>query len=140
MAEIEGVQILNHNVIYKLIDEVKALLSEHLTPNVITRVTGEAVIQEIFKIKLKRREQLPIAGSRVRNGMINKTHLVRVLRGDEQIYEGKQAQHNTAHSTNPNIHNRYYLFLEARQEGRHRNAQRHRVRYRIRELVRLPTG
>jgi translation initiation factor IF-2 len=94
IAEAAGVGIMDHNIIYKLIDEVKALLSEQLAPTVITRVTGEAVIQEVFNIKLKRREKLPIAGSRVRNGMINKAHQVRVLRGDETIYEGKQAQNN----------------------------------------------
>ena len=98
IAEAEGVEIMNHNIIYKLIDQVKAILSEQLAPTVITRVTGEAVIQEVFNIKLKRREKLPIAGSRVRNGMINKAHNVRVIRGDETIYEGKQAHIDTNHS------------------------------------------
>jgi translation initiation factor IF-2 len=103
MAEAQGVGIMDYNIIYKLIDEVKALLSEQLAPTVNTRVTGEAVIQEIFNITLKKREKLPIAGSRVRNGMINKAHQVRVLRGDETIYEGKQAQTQAKHTTDPNL-------------------------------------
>ncbi|KAJ5130778.1 uncharacterized protein N7515_006817 [Penicillium bovifimosum] len=88
MAETEGVEIMDHNIIYKLIDDVKAILSEQLPPSVTTRVTGEAEIQQVFEITVKGREKTSIAGSRVRNGMINKTRKVRVLRGDEVVYDG----------------------------------------------------
>ncbi|PYI25732.1 initiation factor 2 [Aspergillus indologenus CBS 114.80] len=88
MAESRGVAIKDHNVIYRLIDDVKATLSEHLPPLVTLRVTGEAEIGEIFEIKLKARERMSIAGCRVRNGLINRTKKVRVLRGQETIYTG----------------------------------------------------
>ncbi|PYH82145.1 initiation factor 2 [Aspergillus uvarum CBS 121591] len=88
MAESRGVAIKDHNVIYRLIDDVKATLSEHLPPLVTLRVTGEAEIGEIFEIKLKARERMHIAGCRVRNGLINRTKKVRVLRGQETIYTG----------------------------------------------------
>ncbi|RAH45464.1 translation initiation factor 2 [Aspergillus brunneoviolaceus CBS 621.78] len=88
MAESRGVTIKDHNVIYRLIDDVKATLSEHLPPLVTLRVTGEAEIGEIFEIKLKGRERMQIAGCRVRNGLINRTKKVRVLRGQETIYTG----------------------------------------------------
>lgn len=89
IAETEGVEILDHNIIYKLIDDIKAILSEKLPPTVTMRVTGEAEIQQVFEITVKGREKTAIAGSRVRNGLINKTRKVRVLRGEEIVYDGK---------------------------------------------------
>lgn len=89
MAEQEGVRIMDHNIIYKLIDDVKADLSQHLAPNITQRVTGEAEIGQIFEITIKGREKMSIAGCRVRNGTVNKTRKIRVLRGDETIYDGK---------------------------------------------------
>lgn len=94
MAEQEGVQIMDHNIIYKLIDDVKAVLSEQLPPLVTQRVTGEAEVQQVFEITIKNREKTAIAGCRVRNGMINKARKVRVTRGDEIIYDGKQTIHD----------------------------------------------
>ncbi|KAF7529561.1 hypothetical protein PCG10_007119 [Penicillium crustosum] len=88
IAETQGVDILDHNIIYKLIDDIKAILSEKLPPSVTTRVTGEAEIQQVFEITVKGREKTAIAGSRVRNGLINKTRKVRVLRGEEIVYDG----------------------------------------------------
>ncbi|KXG45258.1 Translation elongation/initiation factor/Ribosomal, beta-barrel [Penicillium griseofulvum] len=88
IAESEGVEILDHNIIYKLIDDIKSILSEKLPPTITMRVTGEAEIQQVFEITVKGREKTAIAGSRVRNGLINKTRKVRVLRGDEIVYDG----------------------------------------------------
>lgn len=93
MAESEGVEIMDHNIIYKLTDEVKSILSDMLPPSVTIRVTGEAEIREVFDITIKGREKMPIAGSRVRNGMINKARKVKVLRGEETVYDGKLRTH-----------------------------------------------
>ncbi|GAD93305.1 elongation factor Tu [Paecilomyces variotii No. 5] len=88
MAESSGVKILDHNIIYELIDSVKAELSEHLPPTVSRRVTGEAEISQIFDITIKGRETTSIAGCKVRNGTINRNKKVRVLRGQDIIYDG----------------------------------------------------
>ncbi|KAJ5585134.1 Translation initiation factor IF-2 [Penicillium hispanicum] len=88
MAEQERVKIMDHNIIYKLMDDVKEVLSEQLPPTITKRVTGEAQIQQVFEITVKGREKTAIAGCRVRNGLINRTRKVRVIRGDETIYDG----------------------------------------------------
>ncbi|KAI9934197.1 hypothetical protein MW887_005271 [Aspergillus wentii] len=88
MAEARGVGIMDYNIIYKLIDEVKGALSEHLAPTITQRVTGEAEIGQIFEITLKGREKTSIAGCKVRNGMVNRAKKVRVLRGQETVYDG----------------------------------------------------
>lgn len=93
MAENEGVNIMDHNVIYKLIDGVKDVLSEHLAPSVSHRVTGEAEISQIFEINVKRRAMMAIAGCKVRNGVISTAKKVRVLRRQEIIYDGKSCIH-----------------------------------------------
>ncbi|RHZ61919.1 translation initiation factor 2 [Aspergillus thermomutatus] len=91
MAELRGVKIMDHNIIYKLMDEVKATLSEQLAPSVKQRVTGEAEVGQIFEITLKGREKVAIAGCKVRNGVINRARKVRVLRGQDTIYDGSIA-------------------------------------------------
>ncbi|KAH8422804.1 translation initiation factor 2 [Aspergillus melleus] len=88
MAEMRGLKIMDYNIIYKLIDDVKDILSEKLPPLVTTRVTGEAEIGQIFEITLKSRVKMPIAGCKVRNGVINRARKVRVTRGQEVIYDG----------------------------------------------------
>ncbi|KAJ5648077.1 Translation initiation factor IF-2 [Penicillium lividum] len=88
IAEQEGVKIMDHNIIYKLIDDVKADLSQYLAPTITQRVTGEAEIGQIFEITVKGRDKIAIAGCRVRNGTVNKARKVRVIRGDETVYDG----------------------------------------------------
>lgn len=88
MAEMEGVRIMDHNIIYELIDDVKDKLSEHLPPIVTHRVTGEAEISEVFNISKKGKDTTAIAGCKVRNGLISRNHKTRVLRGTETVYDG----------------------------------------------------
>lgn len=83
------VSILDHNIIYRLVDDVKAELSKHLPPLVTQRVLGEAEISKIFEINIKGRQHKAVAGCKVRNGTVSKTAKIRVLRGGEKVYDGK---------------------------------------------------
>lgn len=87
-AEDSGVQILDHTVIYHVVDDVKTALSELLPFNVTQRVLGEADILQTFSINLKKREYKTIAGCKIRNGSIKKTSRVRVLRKGEIVFDG----------------------------------------------------
>ena len=89
LAESLGVKILDENIIYRLVDKVKAELSEHLKPNVTQRVLGEAEIAQIFEITIKSRMTAPIAGCRIRNGTVQRNARVRVLRDKEIVYDGE---------------------------------------------------
>ncbi|KAI0905719.1 hypothetical protein F4823DRAFT_609935 [Ustulina deusta] len=89
MAKEHGVRILDHNVIYHLIDDVKANLSECLAPGVSIRVVGEAEVLQIFPINLRGRVYKNIAGCRVRNGVVGKNNLYRVMRNGEAVFHGK---------------------------------------------------
>jgi translation initiation factor IF-2 len=89
LAEEKGVRVLDSNIIYRLSEDVRALLSEKLPPNVIKRVTGEAEVAQAFSISLGGRKKLQIAGSKVRNGVMKRGALVKVTRGETTIYEGE---------------------------------------------------
>jgi translation initiation factor IF-2 len=87
-AHAAKVKIIDHNIIYRLMDEVKATLSEHLQPLVTQRVLGEADIAQVFEITVKGRHQKSIAGCKVKNGTVSKNAKVRVLRNGEKIFDG----------------------------------------------------
>ena len=89
MAEEQGVRVLDHTIIYRLVDDVKAQLSEHLAPDVTTRVLGEAEVLQIFPINVRGRVYKNIAGCRVRNGMVTKNAMYRILRSGEKLFDGE---------------------------------------------------
>ncbi|KAG9232307.1 hypothetical protein BJ875DRAFT_467188, partial [Amylocarpus encephaloides] len=89
------VSIIDQNIIYRLVDEVKAELSKHLPPLVTQRVIGEADISMVFSVTIKGRKVKNIAGCKVRNGTIGKAAKVRVLRGGEKVFDGMLSHPNT---------------------------------------------
>ena len=88
MAEAAGVQILDQNIIYRLIDDVRAKLSEHLAPVMTQRVLGEAEIAQVFEISTKGRKTSAIAGCKVRNGVVGRNAKARVVREGKVVYDG----------------------------------------------------
>lgn len=87
-AEDAKVKILDHTVIYHVVDDAKAALSDILPYNVSVRVIGEADILQVFGINVKKRVVKNIAGCRVRNGSIKRGSLVKVLRKGKVVFEG----------------------------------------------------
>jgi translation initiation factor IF-2 len=90
LAENNGVKILDGNIIYKVVDDVKSVLEDKLAPAVISRVTGEAEISQIFEISLKGKNKLLVAGCKVRNGTMTKGSKAKIVRNGEVVYDGKQ--------------------------------------------------
>ncbi len=88
LAAAARIQILDHNIIYKVTDDVTEKVSAELPPILTQRVLGEAEVGDIFEIKLKR-GALKIAGCRVTNGTIRRSEKIRVLRKGEVVYTGK---------------------------------------------------
>jgi translation initiation factor IF-2 len=88
LARAAKVKIIDHNIIYRLVDEVKTTLSEHLAPSVTQRVLGEADVAQVFEITVKGRHQKSIAGCKVKNGTVSKNAKVRVFRDGEKIFDG----------------------------------------------------
>lgn len=88
MAKDAGVPLLEHAVIYHLIDEVRERLSARLAPSVSTRVLGEAEVLQVFPINVRGRLFRNVAGCRVRNGLVTRGGRYRVYRGKDKVFEG----------------------------------------------------
>ena len=74
-----------YNVIYELIDDVKALLEKQLAPEVREEIMGLAEVLEVFRSS----KMGPVAGCRVAEGMVQRGYPIRVLRENVVIYEGE---------------------------------------------------
>lgn len=83
-ARHEGIQIRLHNVIYELADEVKDSMTGMLTPEFHESVVGTAEVRQVFAVGKRDK----IAGCMVTSGSITPKNKVRVLRGDEVLFEG----------------------------------------------------
>ena len=81
----EGLQLRYYNVIYNVIDDVKAIMGGLLSPEIREEILGVAEVRDIFtspKFGM-------IAGSMVIEGTIYRSKPIRVLRDDVVIYEGE---------------------------------------------------
>ena len=87
IAETSGVEIRTYNVIYDVIDDVKAAMSGLLKPVLREDTLGEVEVRQIFKIPKVGR----IAGSHVVKGLVRRTAKVRVIRDGIVIWDGRIA-------------------------------------------------
>ncbi|HVZ14267.1 MAG TPA: translation initiation factor IF-2, partial [Bauldia sp.] len=87
MAERDGVEIRQYNIIYNLVDDVKAAMSGMLSPERRETMLGNAEILEIFNISKVGK----IAGCRVTDGVVQRGANVRLIRDNVVIHEGKLA-------------------------------------------------
>lgn len=87
-ADQAGVEILDHNIIYEVVDNVKLVLSRDLAPIISQRVLAEAEVLQIFAINTVKRQYKNIAGVKVRMGQVTRGGLYRVMRGGEKIHDG----------------------------------------------------
>ena len=83
-AEREGVDIKLYKIIYEAVEDVRSALEGMLRPEERETVLGEAEVRELFKVP----RMGVIAGCSVRNGVINRTGRVRVMRDSVEIYDG----------------------------------------------------
>ena len=74
-----------YNVIYELVDDVKALLEKQLAPEIREEIMGLAEVLEVFRSS----KMGPVAGCRVADGMVQRGFPIRVLRDNVVIYEGE---------------------------------------------------
>ena len=88
MALTKGVKVLENNIIYRVLDDVKSVLEEKLPPIITQRVLGEAEVGAAFEIGVGGRKKVKIAGCKIRNGVIGSNARVRVMRGGEKVYDG----------------------------------------------------
>jgi translation initiation factor IF-2 len=84
-AKREGVEIRYYNIIYNLVDDVKAALSGMLTPETREKFLGNAEILEVFTITKVGK----VAGCKVTEGVMRRGAKVRLIRDQVVIHEGE---------------------------------------------------
>ncbi|MCH5336234.1 MAG: translation initiation factor IF-2 [Campylobacter sp.] len=83
-AKDKGVEIKTYNVIYNLIDDVKALLSGMMSPIISEEQLGQAEIRQVISVpKIGQ-----IAGCMVSEGVINRGAKIRLIREGVVVFEG----------------------------------------------------
>ena len=87
IAEQRGVALKYYDVIYDLVDDVKAAMAGQLGPEKIEHVVGRAEIREVFQAG----KHGKAAGLLVLEGFIRKALKARVMRDDVIIYNGAVA-------------------------------------------------
>ncbi len=84
-AERSGIEIRYYNIIYDLVDDVKAAMSGLLSPERRETFLGNAEILEVFNITKVGK----VAGCRVTEGKVERGAGVRLVRDNVVIHEGK---------------------------------------------------
>lgn len=84
LAKHHQVRILQHNIIYEIITQVKEAMSELLEPEWVENKLGSAEIRQLFPLSKGQ-----VAGCMVIAGRILRDASVRLIRKNEVVYEGK---------------------------------------------------
>jgi translation initiation factor IF-2 len=84
MATQEGVDIRLYTIIYQLIDDVDRALQGMLEPEYEDVVIGHAEVRAVFRI----RRLGNVAGCYVTDGEVARNALVRLLRDDDELFDG----------------------------------------------------
>jgi translation initiation factor IF-2 len=84
-AKRDGVDIRYYNIIYNVVDDVKAALSGLLAPETREKFLGNAEILEVFTISKVGK----VAGCRVTEGVVKRGARVRLIRDNVVIHEGE---------------------------------------------------
>ncbi|MCL4765568.1 MAG: translation initiation factor IF-2 [Hyphomicrobiaceae bacterium] len=83
-AERDGVEIRYYNIIYDLVNDVKAAMSGLLAPTIREIFLGNAEILEVFNISKTGK----VAGCRVTEGRVERGAKVRLIRDNVVVHEG----------------------------------------------------
>ena len=85
LAETSGVEIRYYNIIYAMVDEIKAALSGMLAPEKKEVILGMVEVRQVFTVS----KVGTIAGCMVLEGLVKRGAKVRVLRDDVVIHDGE---------------------------------------------------
>jgi translation initiation factor IF-2 len=85
LAESLGVDIRYYNIIYEVVDLVKAALSVMLTPDLKENITGMVEVREVYVIS----KVGTVAGCHVLDGVVKRGARVRVLRNGVMVHDGE---------------------------------------------------
>lgn len=80
MADNEGVDIRQYQIIYELLEDIEKAIKGLIEPTTVEVTDGHAEVRAVFKVRSGR-----IAGCYVRDGAVRRNSLTRVIRGSEVV-------------------------------------------------------
>ncbi|MEN9946643.1 MAG: hypothetical protein RLZZ293_1029 [Pseudomonadota bacterium] len=84
LAESNNIEIRYYNIIYEIIDDIKAALSGLLSPEKREVITGNIQIRQVFMIN-----KSAIAGCMVLDGIVKRNSRIRIIRDSMVIHTGE---------------------------------------------------
>jgi len=81
------VEIRSYDIIYELLDDVRAMMEGTLAPEMTEQITGHVEVRRLFKSS----KFGTIAGCHVVDGVVQRDSRARVLRGGGSVYSGQIA-------------------------------------------------
>lgn len=84
LAESEGIEIRYYNIIYEIIDDIKAAMTGMLSPVHQESITGNVSVRQLFSVG-----KTVIAGCMVTDGIIKRNSKIRVIRDNLVIHSGE---------------------------------------------------
>ena len=85
LAESSGVDIRYYNIIYEIVDDVKAALSGLLSPEKKENILGQVEIRQVFQVP----KVGAVAGCMVQSGLVRRGSRVRLLRDNVVLFDGE---------------------------------------------------
>lgn len=80
-----GVDVRTYSIVYELIDQMKAAMGGLLSPDVVEEILGRAEVRNVFNVP----KVGAIAGCFVLDGKVQRNAMIRLLRENKIVYEGK---------------------------------------------------
>ncbi len=85
LAQKENIEIRQYNVIYNVVDDVKAAMEGLLAPKLVEKALGKAEVRQVFRIS----KAGTVAGCMVIEGLVRRNASGRLFRDGKEIWEGK---------------------------------------------------
>lgn len=82
-ADVEGVDIREYNIIYKLLDDIQGAMEGLLDPEEVEEHLGRAEVRAVFSVG-----KGAVAGCYILSGKVIRNRQMRVMRKNEVIYQG----------------------------------------------------
>lgn len=84
-AETDGIEIRYYNIIYDLVDDLRAAMAGMLSPDLRENMLGNAEVLEVFSVGKTGKA----AGCRITDGLVRRGAQVRLIRDNVVIHEGE---------------------------------------------------